>query len=113
MSNIFSFKGFIGIPSVYPLTGEAGQVWHCSSHRALTLGNSPKPSIIRHLCVCVFHLYPRLSKQIGVHMNTLQKLYRSLEALQAEVAVTRTERQVSQPIQATFQIPNLATFSFS
>ena len=46
-------------------------------------------------------------------MNTLQKLYRSLEALQAEVAVTRTERQVSQPIQATFQIPNLATFSFS
>ena len=53
MSNIFSFKGFIGIPSVYPLTGEAGQVWHCSSHRALTLGNSPKPSIIRHLCVCV------------------------------------------------------------
>ena len=35
---------------------------------------------------------PRLSKQISIHVNTLQKLYKSLETLQAEVAVTRSER---------------------
>ena len=35
----------------------------------------------------------RLSKQIDVHANTMQKLYQALETLQAEAAVSRTEER--------------------
>ena len=44
----------------------------------------------------------RLSKQIAIHTNTLQKLYQALETLQVEAAVTRSERQGSSPLKVTY-----------